>query len=61
MDINFKLNNTLLNNIKGSSLPLDSILTSTQLAQSMVMIKKYKLIFLDQFLATDGFSLLSWD
>src|SRR5215216_581516 len=60
IDINFKLNNTLLNRIKGGSLPLDSILTSTQLAQSMIMIKKYKLLFLDQFLATDGFSLLSW-
>ncbi|CAI2198689.1 19676_t:CDS:1, partial [Funneliformis geosporum] len=60
LDINFQLNNTLLNKIKDGSLPLDFILTLTQLAQSMIMIMKYKLIFLDQFLATDGFSLLSW-
>ena len=60
VDINFKLNNILKNKIKGGSIPLDSFITQKQLAQSSYIIKKYRLIYFDQLLATDGISLLSW-
>src|SRR3989337_1770362 len=60
LQLSFNTINYLRNEIKGGSIPINNVLTHNIIQKASTPTIKYDLLFLDQFLTTDGLSLLTW-